>query len=388
MPRLRWLWIPACLGLLACGCDKHSAKKPDATKGAVVGVVICADTGKPARFATVNLFAVPKKDAKADDQTPAPESTLTDLDGRFSLEAVDPGQYLAFATIEGYLDPERGLDFARINASGNDHEQGLEVIDQWKSHMVEVTVSRHSTAALTMQIERGAEINGTVTYDDGAPAIGMRFQLLRKAGKSDWSGVGLALFRGWSIESKTDGHGHYSLTNLPAGEYKVCAAMPLENEGAAPAICLGDTFRKKDATITKVTAGEIVNGVDIEIPLSGLHTVSGAVTVLADSHSPAHCKLRLLYADDRDNARELSLGDDGKFTFEYVPEGKYILQVTGAEDGAQDNTASGPGNSNTSLPIAKAIQYADKEIPLTVEDDLSDLLVSLTPATPTSPVVP
>jgi hypothetical protein len=164
--------------------------------------------------------------------------------------------------------------------------------------------------------------------------------------------------------------------------------MPLENEGAAPAICLGDTFRKKDATITKVTAGEIVNGVDIEIPLSGLHTVSGAVTVLADSHSPAHCKLRLLYADDRDNARELSLGDDGKFTFEYVPEGKYILQVTGAEDGAQDNTASGPGNSNTSLPIAKAIQYADKEIPLTVEDDLSDLLVSLTPATPTSPVVP
>jgi len=107
MTRWRWLWIPACASLFACGCDKHSAKKPDATKGAVTGVVICADTGKPARFATVNLVSVPKKDAKTDEQTPDTEGTTTDLDGRFRLEAVEPGQYLAYATLEGYLDPER-----------------------------------------------------------------------------------------------------------------------------------------------------------------------------------------------------------------------------------------------------------------------------------------
>ena len=252
MTRWRWLWIPACACLFVDGCDKHSAKKPDPTKGAVTGIVICADTGKPARFATVNLAAVPKKDAKADGdaQTPDSETTVTDLDGRFRLEAIEPGQYLAYATMEGYLDPERGLDFGKLEALGNDRERGLEIIGQWKAHLVEVTVVRHHTAEVTIQIERGAEIKGSVTYDDGSPAIGMHFQLLRKAEKSEWTGVGLALFRGWSIESKSDGHGHYSLTNLPAGEYKVCASMPVNNESAAPAICLGDTFRKKDAKTT------------------------------------------------------------------------------------------------------------------------------------------
>ncbi|MGD0938213.1 MAG: hypothetical protein ABR905_00790 [Terracidiphilus sp.] len=387
MARWRWLWIPACFCLFAGGCDKHPAKKPDATKGAVTGVVICADTGKPARFATVNLLAVPKKDAKADDQTPAMENTLTDLDGRFKLEAVDPGQYLALATMEGYLDPERGIDLARLSAIQDETEMSLKALDQWKAHLVEVTVTRHRTAELTIQIERGAEINGLVTYDDGSPAIGMHFLLLRKAEKSEWSGVGLALFKGWSIDSKSDGHGHYSLTNLPEGEYKVCASMPVENEGAAPAICLGDTFRRKDAKITKLAAGETVNGVDIVIPLSGLHTVSGTVSVLADGHTPAHAKVRLLYADDREEARELS-PNDGEFTFEYVPEGKYILQVTGAEDMEQPNAVRNAGNSDPAPPKSKAVLYADKEIPLTVENDLDDLLVSLTPAPPAQPAAP
>jgi len=388
MTRWRWLWIFACACVFACGCDKHSSKKPDATKGAVTGVVICADTGKPARFATVNLISAPKLDAKADNQTPAAEETTTDLDGRFRLEAIEPGKYLAYATMEGYLDPQRGLDLARLSAIQDETEMGLKAIDQWKAHLIEVTVSRHHTTQLTMQMERGAEINGSVTYDDGSPAIGMHFLLLRKAEKSDWSSVGLALFRGWSVDSKSDGHGHYSLTNLPAGEYKVCASMPLDNEGAAPAICLGDTFRKKDAKITKLAAGEIVNGEDIVIPLSGLHTVSGSVTALADGHTPNHAKLRLLYADDREDARELSPSDDGTFTFEYVPEGKYILQITGAEDVQQPNAAPGAGNSDSVSSKAKAVRYADKEIPLTVENDLNDLLVSLTPAPPATPPSP
>ncbi len=390
MTRWRWLWISVCVFLFAGGCDKHAAKKPDLTKGTVTGFVTCADTGKPARFATVNLLAVPKKDAKADDQTSRGviESTTTDLDGRFRLEAVEPGQYLAYATLEGYLDPERGLDFSRLDSLENDRGQSLEVINQWKDHLVEVTVSRHRTAELAMQIERGAEINGSVTFDDGSPAIGMRFQLLRKTAKSGWDGVGLALFRGWSIDSTSDGHGRYSLTNLPAGEYKVCASMPVDNEDAAPAICLGDTFRKKDATITKLAAGEILNGVDILIPLSGLHTVSGTVTALADGHTPAHAKIRLLYADDREAARELSINDDGTFTFEYVPEGKYILQVTGAEDAEQNNTAPGSNDSGPAPPKVKAVHYADKEVPLTVQDDTDDLQIALAPVSSAPTAVP
>ena len=158
--------------------------------------------------------------------------------------------------------------------------------------------------------------------------------------------------------------------------------MPLDNEGAAPAVCLGDTFRRKDGRITKLTAGESVNGADIMIPLSGLHTVSGTVAVLADGHAPTHAKVRLLYADDREDARELSTGDDGAFAFEYVSEGKYILQVTGAEDVEQTSAAPGEGNPDPAPPKPKMVHYVDKEIPLTVENDLDDLAVSLVPTPP------
>ena len=67
MARWRWLFALASLCLACSGCrDIPKTKKPDPTKGRVTGIVFCADTGKPARFATVTLSAFPKKDDKPD----------------------------------------------------------------------------------------------------------------------------------------------------------------------------------------------------------------------------------------------------------------------------------------------------------------------------------
>src|SRR5208283_2759890 len=106
MARGRWLWIIPLICLFAAGCEKHKPKKPDSSKGTVTGIVLCADTGKPARFATVTLSAAPKKEHAKDgekdqssgdgDPLPDTETAVTDLDGRFTLEAVDPGVYYAF----------------------------------------------------------------------------------------------------------------------------------------------------------------------------------------------------------------------------------------------------------------------------------------------------
>ena len=150
-----------------------------------------------------------------------------------------------------------------------------------------------------MQIERAAEITGTVTFDDGSPAIGMHFQLFRKSAKGDLTAVGLSLLDSWTLHAVSDGHGRYNLTNLQPGEYAVCTLMPAESEDAAPRVCLGNTFRKRDAKSVKVEAGETANGADIEIPLSGLHSVAGLVTALSDGHTMAHGNIRLIYADDR-----------------------------------------------------------------------------------------
>ncbi len=373
MARRGWLLALSLTAFLPTGCNKHAPKKPDATKGAVTGVVLGADTGKPARFATVTLSAVPRKDDKTEKGAPLPatETTTTDLDGRFRLEAVEPGSYYAFATLEGYLDPMRGIDFARIDAIEGDREQQLEAIKEWKDHLVPVTVQVSRAAEVTLNLERGAEIKGTVTYDDGSPAIGMHFQILRKTDKGAWSAVGFSLFETWNIPTVSDGHGRFSLTGLPAGEYTICAMMAADTQEAAARVCLGNTLRKKDAATVKLQAGEVLNGSDITIPLSGLSTVAGNVTALADGHGVPRGTVRLLYADDREQARQTSLAPDGSFSLDYVPQGKFILQVAGASEA--EERAPGEGIQS----------YADKETPVTVLGDVDNIDIPL--ASPPKP---
>ena len=66
MRRQLWLWTGAMVCLAAAGCHNEThPKKPDPTKGTVTGLVICADTGKPARFAEVTLTGLPDKDEKS-----------------------------------------------------------------------------------------------------------------------------------------------------------------------------------------------------------------------------------------------------------------------------------------------------------------------------------
>jgi hypothetical protein len=380
-----WSVLAACL--LLAGCNKFQHKKPDPTKGVVTGIVLCADTGKPARFATVTLSAAPKTGEKNDDADPLPaaETTVTDLDGRFRIEAVQPGRYYAFATLEGYLDPALGIDPDKLSALGSDKERHLYAISAWKDHLTEVTVGVHRISEISLQIERAAEISGTVTFDDGSPAIGMHFQLFRKTDKDAWAPVGLPLIDSWSIHAVSDGHGRFNLTNLPAGVYTVCSLMPSDAEERAPRICYGNVFRKKLAKPVKVAAGETAPGVDIDIPLAGMHTVSGTVSALFDGHAINHATLRLFYADDREPARQTDLLDDGTYSFEYVPEGSYILQVSGAADEEQKQTASGQGDAQQETAQTVTVRtYAGKEVPITILND-DEINLALAPPAPPAP---
>jgi hypothetical protein len=176
----------------------------------------------------------------------------------------------------------------------------------------------------------------------------------------------------------SDSHGRFIVTNLPAGEYAVCTLMPTESQDSAPRVCLGNTLRNRDAKTVKVQAGEIAGGADIVIPLSGLHTVAGTVTALVDGHALGKGTVRLLYADDREKARETAILDDGSFSLEYVAGGKYILQVSGAQDA--EPKASEPSAENSEAATAKVpapVVYKDKEIPLVVQGEINDIQIPL-----------
>jgi hypothetical protein len=376
----RWMWIVAAVCLVAAGCDKTAKRKPDATKGAVAGTVFCADTGKPARFATVTLTPVPRKDVKPDNPEPlhAEATVVTGLNGEFRIEAVAPGRYYAFATLDGYLDPQRGIDFQRLEALGSDQERAQDAIKQWKEELAEVTVQVGRASTVPLQLHRGAEIDGTVSFDDGSPAIGMHFQLSRKTAKNGWTGVGTSIFGGWALDTVSDSHGRFNIGNLPSGEYGVCALLPVDSEDSAPAICLGNTLRKKDAVTVKVNAGETAKGEEIVIPLTGLHTLAGRVEAASDGHAPTKATVHLLYADNREEARKTATIDDGSFSFPYVAEDKYILQVSDAVDMAENSSSADSGDASGKAATAEAtLRYALKEILLTVQGDIEDINVNL-----------
>jgi hypothetical protein len=141
--------------------------------------------------------------------------------------------------------------------------------------------------------------------------------------------------------------------------------MPIDSEDAAPRACLGNTFRLKNASTLKLNEGETAKGIDIEIPLSGLHEVSGRVESVADGHLPSRATVKLLYADDRELIRKIAIDEDGAFAFEYVPEDNYILRVDDAVDIADEN------NKNGALQTER--RYRPKEMPVHVQSDLKNL---------------
>jgi hypothetical protein len=123
-----------------------------------------------------------------------------------------------------------------------------------------------------------------------------------------------------------------------------------------------------------------------------MHSVSGSVNALSDGHPISHATVRLLYADDREPARETELVEDGAFTFEYVPEGKYILAVTDAKDEAPKTVTPGqPDAANAPTkpePTYSGPTYSDKEMPITVLNDTEGINLTLAASTPSNAVPP
>lgn len=376
----RWMWSTSLVCLYVWGCEGSEPKKPDPTKGVVTGIVIASDTGKPARFASVYLFQHPPPGAtgQATDESLDIEGATTGLDGRFRMEAVPPGDFYAFATQDGYLDPERFSDSSRLSPTATDKQKEEDALEQWKDHMVDISVGVHRTTDVSLTMDRGAEIAGTVTFDDGSPAIGMRFVLFRKTAKGAWSDVGSSSGNGFALDEKSDGRGRYSIANLPAGEFKVCTMLPGNAQDSSLRVCLGNTFRGKDAKSVTVGAGDAVSGTDIVIPLAGLHSVAGTLSSAAGNHPASKARLTLLYADNREQALAMPADSDGTFNFPWVPEGKYILSIT---DASYTDPAA-PANTSTNAPAAAAKTHvlASREIPVLVEDDIADLAIPLAEA--------
>jgi hypothetical protein len=254
-----------------------------------------------------------------------------------------------------------------------------------------VDVEAGQAATVTLRLERAAEVSGDVLYDDGSPAVGLKLHLLRKDKDGKLIEVSPMMLDRTGIfgaHETTDDRGRYRMIGVPAGEYAVSATLPAEemtmggllgsggasmtmtsNEGGAFSVFYGGKFRKKDAATIKVGEGELVGGIDVTIPIGGLHTIRGTVTAQRDGHPLSIADLELLYADDMESARSVRMeGDDGSFVLAYVPEGKYILRVLSASDAEKLEIHEGTVSLSQNIVIR---YYGKAEMPLLVQGDVS-----------------
>ena len=300
----------------------------------------------------------------------APLATVTGSDGRFHIDHVPVGNYYTIGHFPGYENPLAGFDRNELASMSEETRKAL------ADRLPIVTVDGKRSVSVSVRLEHAAAISGTVLYDDGSPAVGLFVELVRRdnrgritEGTALWhvvSGIG-----GSGGETRTDDLGRYRIAGIPAGNYavrtKLINATVLEfggvggaehslqlgrQEGNGLVVYSGDALRESRAKFTKVSDGEVVDGMDITIPLTGLHPVSGLVTALSDGRALSAGEVVLVWADDREELDKAEIRSDGSFSFTDVPEGRYVLKVAGVPKG-----------------------YKETEMPLAVEGDVNGLVV-------------
>jgi hypothetical protein len=357
--------------LTVCAAQEPSDRKvPDADEkasptGTVTGHVYLDDTKAPGRRATVFLEPA----ASLQDDAPPERSgnhksrpiTLvvdTRFDGSFIFTHVPTGSYFVMADCPGYISPYLALSLAEARTGYGDWSppgpDQKSAKDRVLHSLQKVNVQSILPVTADIVLERGGAVSGTVTYDDGSPATGIKVAVLAQMmrdGKETWDSIDSTSHgASFGLPLATDDRGSYRISGLPAGKYVVEVSVEFSDtkryifssgggtytsnaHTALLSIYSGNTPRKKDAAAFAIQPGEERTGEDVVIPMSKLHTIKGNIVSAHDGHIVNSGRVELLNADDHFPVAQQSLTeDDPSFTLSFIFEGEYILSSTSSAD--------------------------------------------------------
>jgi len=388
------------LALLPAFAIAQSPAPSPETLGVVTGHITCNDTQRPARLAEVRLISVrtPSTDvfgyhAPTVGSGVVGLAVYTDLTGGYTIADVEPGQYYLRVDLTGYATPISQFTAEEFKSPTPRVQQRIQ------RELQLVTVTPNATVRADATLRRGGSISGTVTFDDGSPAIAIRVSLLRR----DADGKLQAVRNG--VTAITNGRGQFGIESLSPGEYVLETKLitfepgqgatvtkgaikttPEDSATSALPVYSGNVYRQKDAAIIKVDAGQETGNADISIPLDRLHEISG--TLLAkDGHAINSGQIELLDPDTREPVATTWTRDEGVFHLLNVPEGSYILKVTDASDVGSLEIHYAPNHTVSSLGRPTLHTYGDLEQPLIVQGDIPSLLITVPEKGASTPTV-
>ena len=296
-----------------------------AQSGTITGQVFCSDTQKPARFASVGATpAFGTTDSNGGYRgSGAINVTMTAPDGTFTVKNIPPGVYDLQITFPGYVQPIRLL-----NLLANSDPVTLQ---PWLNMLTRVTVQSGQTTSTIATIYRGADLLGTVSYDDGSPAGGLTvqaFYAMPVGGSTDTALTAAnATLRYAGVTSTTDDHGKFHLSGLADGAYTV-DATPRGGGNIFP-VYLGNTVDRTQSQLISVKGGSERSDLEIQIDINGLHQVRG-VALSADNRPVAETGVSLGLTTGGGDSLHTTTALDGSFTFANVPDGKYTISGGGS----------------------------------------------------------
>lgn len=357
-----------------------SPQAPVVRGAAVSGHVYCADTQTPCRFASVTLQSAPPAAGSHDSGKAKTNSyaAATDLDGFYQLASVAPGEYYILGRLAGYLSP---FDLASsMFQSGS--PMAAKAID---SALSRITVDADGATTANLTLSRGAALGGTIRYDDGGLAINLPVHLFRKDANGSWKdygGSGDSNLGPLGLAPHSDSRGRFYEPALPPGAYLVEITLPeamlvpttiLDRQelkinitaGDALHVFNGEKYRIKNALPIDLKEGEERLDIDITIPSHALHLLRGVVTAKSNGHTVKQGHVSLLDPDDGTSLRQTELEENGTFVFRYVLSGTYVVTISPAEKGHDDELAT---------------DYEAFTTRLLVDGDLTNLAYTLAPA--------
>jgi hypothetical protein len=374
--------------------QQSTPSTPAALSGQVAGHVFCQDTGLPARFAGVQLLAekpssTPLLDPASLGKNPdlgkvmaqamaavmkgSNLSTVTGIDGSFSLDKVPPGTYYVIPQLPGYRSPLGSFSMMERMKADQATVAAVESLAE------KIVVQPGASTSLNIELQRGATLSGTVAYDDGSPAPGVTPALLVQDKDGKWKELSMTL-----LPSVTDDRGQFRFYGLAAGKYAVKATLPVTqataglgassvslhmNLGDALVVYQGGALREKDVKPIELVDGDQRDGVEVVFPINGLHAISGSVAAKSDNHPVNSGTIALEDPDTKAPVRTTTIGEDGTFRLNYVPDGGYILKVSTAADTEQNSGDAPAANDLGRMLSSKTVRsYGSIELALTVKD--------------------
>jgi hypothetical protein len=307
---------------------------------------VCADAHTPARGARIVVMPAGETGRAGESEAISglPHIANTGLDGTFLVQHLPPGEYVVVAAAAGYLSP---LDGIIAHKSGD--QKAMNTLLRENAPLVRIT--GQEVAILQIELRLGAILSGRVVYSDGSPAtqtqiLPQNLAMDKTEGKRDdlvdvGAGMGSLLLR---RVPRTDDQGRFRISGIAGGRYRLAVIQNLEvglNFGEAMFVELnpgitrsdklavygGNTFHQKEAKVYELRAGDIVDGIEIVLPLAGVHSVRGVAT--GKDGAPLNFgEVKLSDTTDPNLILHTSVQEGGEFRFIGIPEGTYEINIT------------------------------------------------------------